>query len=38
MRILVILALATLLVGCNGDRMKDSMNATGAQPQTALPT
>ena len=36
MRILVILALATLLTGCNGDSIKDSMNAIRAQPQTGL--
>jgi hypothetical protein len=38
MRILVILILATLLSGCNGDRIKNSMNAPRAQPQTGLPT
>ena len=38
MRILVILVLATLLAGCNGDRIKNSMNAPRAQPQTGLPT
>ena len=35
MRVLVILALATMLAGCNGDRIKDSMNVPQAQPQTA---
>jgi hypothetical protein len=34
MRILVILVLATLLAGCNGDRIKNSMNAPRAPPQT----
>jgi hypothetical protein len=38
MRILVILVLATLLAGCNGDRIKNSMNAPRAQPQMGLPT
>jgi len=33
MRILVILALAALLAGCSGDRIKNSMNAHWAQPQ-----
>jgi hypothetical protein len=38
MRILVIIALATLLAGCNGDRIKNSMNAPRAQRPTGLPT
>ena len=38
MRILVILVLATLLAGCNGDRIKNSMNAPRAQPQTPTRT
>jgi hypothetical protein len=37
MRILVILVLTILLAGCNGDRIKNSMNAPRAQPQTVLP-
>jgi hypothetical protein len=38
MRALLIWALALLLAGCNGDRIKNSMNAPRAQPQTGLPT
>jgi hypothetical protein len=38
MRALLILALALLLAGCNGDRIKNSMNAPRAQPQAGLPT
>ena len=38
MRILVILVLATLVAGCNGDRIKNSMNAPRAQPQTPTRT
>jgi PBP1b-binding outer membrane lipoprotein LpoB len=34
MRVLAILALALLLAGCNGDRMKQGMNVRQAQPQT----
>jgi hypothetical protein len=37
MRILVILALATLLAGCNGDRIKNSMNAPHEEPQMGSP-
>jgi PBP1b-binding outer membrane lipoprotein LpoB len=33
MRVLVILAVALLLAGCNGDRMKQGMNVRQAQPQ-----
>jgi PBP1b-binding outer membrane lipoprotein LpoB len=32
MRVLAILALALLLAGCNGDRMKQGTNARQAQP------
>ena len=35
MRVLVIQALALLLAGCNGDRMKQGMNVRPAQPQSA---
>ena len=38
MRALLILAVALLLAGCNGDRIKNSMNAPRAQPQAGLPT
>jgi hypothetical protein len=31
MRVLVILALATFMAGCNGDRIKDSMNSPEEQ-------
>jgi hypothetical protein len=34
MRVLVILALALSLAGCNGDRIKQSMNGRQAQPQS----
>jgi hypothetical protein len=34
MRVLAILALAMLLAGCNGDRIKQSMNGRQAQPQS----
>jgi hypothetical protein len=37
MRVLTILALATLLAGCNGDRMKQG-NASQAQPHSGLLT
>jgi outer membrane PBP1 activator LpoA protein len=33
LRILPILALALLLVGCNGDRLKQNTNGRQAQPQ-----
>jgi hypothetical protein len=33
MRVLTILALALSLAGCNGDRLKQSMNGRQAQPQ-----
>lgn len=35
MRALAILALAVLLAGCNGDRIKQSMNGRPGQPQSA---
>jgi hypothetical protein len=35
MRVLVILGLALLLAGCNGDRMKQGMNVRQAQPQSS---
>jgi hypothetical protein len=35
MRALAILAIAVLLAGCNGDRIKQSMNGRPAQPQSA---
>jgi len=38
LRALLVWALALLLAGCNGDRIKNSMNAPRAQPQTGLPT
>jgi hypothetical protein len=38
MRALLILALAVLLAGCNGDRIKNSMNAPRSQPQRGVPT
>ena len=38
MRVLAILALATLLVGCNGDRIKQSENAPQEQSHTRLLT
>jgi hypothetical protein len=38
MRILMILFIATLLAGCSGDRVKNSLNAPHAQPQTGSPT
>ena len=34
MRVLAMLALALSLAGCNGDRIKQGMNAPQAQPQT----
>jgi hypothetical protein len=34
MRVLAILALALLLAGCNGDRIKQGMNLRRAQPQS----
>ncbi len=34
MRVLAILALAMLLAGCNGDRIKQSMNGRQVQPQS----
>jgi hypothetical protein len=34
MRTLLILALALLLLGCNGDRLKQNMNGRQAQPQS----
>ena len=37
MRVLAIIALALLLAGCNGDRMKQSSNARQAQPQSWWP-
>lgn len=37
MRILVILAISTLLSGCSGDRIKNSLNAPQAQPQKGSP-
>ena len=36
MRVLAILALAVLLAGCNGDRMKEGMNSHQGQPVSAL--
>ena len=36
MRVLAILALATLLAGCNGDRIKQSKNAPQEQPRTGF--
>jgi hypothetical protein len=38
MRILVILAISTLLAGCSGDRIKNSMNAPHEEPQMGSPT
>jgi hypothetical protein len=35
MRVLTILALALSLAGCNGDRLKQSMNGRQAQPAKA---
>ena len=35
MRILAILALTLSLAGCNGDRIKQSMNGRQAQPQSS---
>ena len=34
MRVLAMLALVLSLAGCNGDRIKQGMNAPQAQPQT----
>ena len=34
MRVLAIMALALLLAGCNGDRMRQGMNMRQAQPQS----
>jgi hypothetical protein len=36
MRLIAVLALALSLTGCNGDRIKDSMNVPQVQPQTVL--
>jgi hypothetical protein len=36
MRFIAMLALALSLAGCNGDRIKDSMNVRQVQPQTVL--
>jgi len=38
MRVLAVLALAMLLVGCNGDRIKQSENAPQEQSHTRLLT
>jgi hypothetical protein len=37
MRFLAIVALALLLAGCNGNRMKQGMNIGQAQPQSWWP-
>jgi hypothetical protein len=37
MRVLAIIALALLLAGCNGDRMKQGSNTRQAQPQNWWP-
>jgi hypothetical protein len=37
MRVLAIIALALLLLGCNGDRMKQGTNMHQAQPQSWWP-
>ena len=37
MRVLAIVALAMLLAGCNGDRMKPDSNTRQAQPQRWWP-
>jgi hypothetical protein len=37
MRFLAIVALALLLAGCNGNRMKQDMNIGQAQPQSWWP-
>jgi len=37
MRILAIIALALLLAGCNGDRLKQECNMRQAQPQSWWP-
>ena len=34
MRVLAILALALWLAGCNGDRIKQSLNGRQAEPQS----
>jgi hypothetical protein len=34
LRALLILALALLLLGCNGDRLKQNMNGRQVQPQS----
>ena len=36
MRLIAVLALVLLLTGCNGDRIKDSMNVPQVQPKTVL--
>ena len=36
MRLIAMLSLVLSLAGCNGDRIKDSMNVPQVQPQTVL--